>query len=268
MGNVKIANIKVNYGHNIARDGKEPTIDHAEVQNLLESIREHGVQTPVVVCPTPGAKGHYELVAGFTRFWCATQLQLETIPVSVAVTTGAIAAALENGRNAISWAGSYRTAARLREEGLDKLAVAAAMVRAPSYIELLYLVGDRTADAVKDGTLPDIVWTAPFATVAKITNAGDAAAVASAWNEEANAPPRGKKGRKDGTKKATTKVPPTILEKVGKMILTATPLDRWDTGKLFATLDNVRLVAAVTGFPKEALEQHIREEMARNIALA
>ena len=52
--------------------------DHAGLEELVNSIREHGVMQPVVV--TPSANGRYELIAGERRLRASKIAELETIP--------------------------------------------------------------------------------------------------------------------------------------------------------------------------------------------
>jgi len=57
--------------------------DEADLIELAQSIREHGVVQPVAVRPSPDQSGRYEIVAGERR-WRATQRAgLAELPVSV-----------------------------------------------------------------------------------------------------------------------------------------------------------------------------------------
>ena len=55
--------------------------DHAGLEELVNSIREHGVMQPVIV--TPSANGRYELIAGERRLRASKIAELETIPAIV-----------------------------------------------------------------------------------------------------------------------------------------------------------------------------------------
>jgi ParB family transcriptional regulator, chromosome partitioning protein len=55
----------------------------AELADLAESIRAHGVVQPVIVRPAPGKPGHYEIIAGERRWRAAQRAGLERIPVLV-----------------------------------------------------------------------------------------------------------------------------------------------------------------------------------------
>src|ERR1035441_7098690 len=54
---------------------------------LVASIREKGVLTPILVRPSTMKKGDFEVVAGNRRFRAAYQLKLETIPAQVQAMT-------------------------------------------------------------------------------------------------------------------------------------------------------------------------------------
>jgi ParB family chromosome partitioning protein len=53
-----------------------------DIEDLVESIREHGVIQPILVSPN-GEKGHYILVSGQRRLEAARQVGLETIPAII-----------------------------------------------------------------------------------------------------------------------------------------------------------------------------------------
>lgn len=55
----------------------------AELTDLAQSIREHGVVQPVVVRPAPGQTGHFEIIAGERRWRAAQRAGLAEIPVIV-----------------------------------------------------------------------------------------------------------------------------------------------------------------------------------------
>ncbi len=67
----------------IARNPRNPrrAFGEAELSDLAQSIREHGLVQPVVVRPAPGHAGRYEIIAGERR-WRAAQLAgLNEIPI-------------------------------------------------------------------------------------------------------------------------------------------------------------------------------------------
>ena len=55
----------------------------AELTDLTQSIREHGVVQPVVVRPSPSQPGRYEIIAGERRWRAAQRAGLADIPVIV-----------------------------------------------------------------------------------------------------------------------------------------------------------------------------------------
>ncbi len=57
------------------------TFDHAALEDMMNSIREHGVMQPITV--TRAGEGRYELVAGERRWRASKMLGLETIPAVI-----------------------------------------------------------------------------------------------------------------------------------------------------------------------------------------
>lgn len=55
--------------------------DHTELEDLINSIKVHGIIQPLVVSPKEG--GRYELIAGERRFRSAKALELPVVPVVV-----------------------------------------------------------------------------------------------------------------------------------------------------------------------------------------
>ncbi|MER8487240.1 ParB/RepB/Spo0J family partition protein [Mesorhizobium australicum] len=55
----------------------------AELTDLAQSIREHGVVQPVVARPSPTQAGHYEIIAGERRWRAAQRAGLTEIPVII-----------------------------------------------------------------------------------------------------------------------------------------------------------------------------------------
>lgn len=55
--------------------------DHTQLEDLISSIKEHGVIQPLVVTPKPN--GRYELIAGERRLRASTIAGLEKVPVIV-----------------------------------------------------------------------------------------------------------------------------------------------------------------------------------------
>ncbi len=67
----------------IERNPHQPRVhfDHGELEDLISSIREHGVLQPVIVTPKPD--GTYQLIAGERRLRASTIAGLKTIPALV-----------------------------------------------------------------------------------------------------------------------------------------------------------------------------------------
>lgn len=67
----------------IARNPHQPrlTFDHAELEDLISSIREHGVLQPLIVTPLPDDR--YQLIAGERRLRASTIAGLKTVPALV-----------------------------------------------------------------------------------------------------------------------------------------------------------------------------------------
>ena len=55
----------------------------AELEDLAQSIREHGIVQPVIVRPAPGQPGQYQIVAGERRWRAAQRAGLIEIPVLI-----------------------------------------------------------------------------------------------------------------------------------------------------------------------------------------
>ncbi|MEK7473913.1 MAG: ParB/RepB/Spo0J family partition protein [Patescibacteria group bacterium] len=64
----------------IERNPHQPRahFDHGELEDLISSIREHGVLQPIIVTPMPD--GTYQLIAGERRLRASTIAGLKTIP--------------------------------------------------------------------------------------------------------------------------------------------------------------------------------------------
>lgn len=67
----------------ISRNPHQPrlTFDHTDLEDLISSIREHGVLQPLIVTPQPD--GTYQLIAGERRLRASTIAGLKTVPVIV-----------------------------------------------------------------------------------------------------------------------------------------------------------------------------------------
>ena len=58
-------------------------LDDAEMDDLTESIREHGIMSPLLVRPLEGSPGEYEVISGHRRLHAARRAGLETVPAFI-----------------------------------------------------------------------------------------------------------------------------------------------------------------------------------------
>lgn len=75
------------------------TFDVEALQELADSIQEHGVLEPIIVRPTEGKEGRYEIIAGERRYRAAVMSEQETIPARILEMDSkqaAVVTALEN----------------------------------------------------------------------------------------------------------------------------------------------------------------------------
>lgn len=137
-------------------------MDPAPLQELADSIREHGVLQPILVRPRPGAAGsRYEIVGGERRWRAAQLVPLHEVPVVVRELGDreAMAAALvENLQrqdlNALEEAEGYR---RLTQEfALTQDALGQAVGKSRSHVAntmRLLALPERVRDLLRDGAL-------------------------------------------------------------------------------------------------------------------
>jgi ParB family chromosome partitioning protein len=136
-------------------------IDPTPLQELADSIREHGVLQPILVRPKPDQDGHYQIIGGERRWRAAQLVPLHEVPVVVHNLTDreAMAAALvENLQrqdlNALEEAEGYR---RLLDEfGLTQDALGQSVGKSRSHVaNTLRLLGlpDRVRELLREGAL-------------------------------------------------------------------------------------------------------------------
>ena len=58
-------------------------LDNEEMDALAESIREHGILSPLIVRPLDGNADKYEVISGHRRLYAAQKAGLETVPAFV-----------------------------------------------------------------------------------------------------------------------------------------------------------------------------------------
>ena len=59
------------------------SMDEDALQELADSIRQRGILQPLLVRPTPGASGSYQIIAGERRWRAAQKARLHDVPVLV-----------------------------------------------------------------------------------------------------------------------------------------------------------------------------------------
>jgi ParB family chromosome partitioning protein len=136
-------------------------IEAAPLQELADSIREHGVLQPILVRPKPHAAGEYEIIGGERRWRAAQLAQLHEVPVVVRDfddRTAMAAALVENLQrqdlNALEEAEGFR---RLVDEfALTQDALGQAVGKSRSHVAntlRLLALPDRVRELLRDGAL-------------------------------------------------------------------------------------------------------------------
>ncbi|MFD1200182.1 ParB/RepB/Spo0J family partition protein [Brucella gallinifaecis] len=69
----------------VTRNPRNPRrmFSEVELEDLAQSIKEHGVVQPIVVRPAPGEVDRYELIAGERRWRASQRAGVDTIPVII-----------------------------------------------------------------------------------------------------------------------------------------------------------------------------------------
>jgi ParB family chromosome partitioning protein len=136
-------------------------VEPGPLQELADSIREHGLLQPILVRPTPGVAGRYQIIGGERRWRAAQLVPLHEVPVVIRPLDDrqAMAAALvENLQrqdlNALEEAEGYR---RLLDEfGLTQETLGQAVGKSRSHVaNTMRLLGlpERVRDLLRDGAL-------------------------------------------------------------------------------------------------------------------
>ena len=112
-------------------------MDESALQELADSIAQRGILQPLLVRPTPGKSGHYQIIAGERRWRAAQRVSLHEVPVLVrplsdrdAMAAGLVENLQREDLNTIEEAEGYK---RLLEEfslSQDKLGEAVGKSRA------------------------------------------------------------------------------------------------------------------------------------------
>jgi ParB family chromosome partitioning protein len=136
-------------------------IEAAPLQELADSIREHGVLQPILAREDPARPGHYQIIGGERRWRAAQLVPLHEVPVVIRPfgDREAMAAALvENLQrqdlNALEEAEGYR---RLLDEfGLTQDTLGKAVGKSRSHVAntlRLLALPDRVRELLRDGAL-------------------------------------------------------------------------------------------------------------------
>lgn len=58
-------------------------LDNDEMNNLIESVQQHGIMTPLIVRPLEGTTDEYEIISGHRRFRAAQKAGLTEVPAFI-----------------------------------------------------------------------------------------------------------------------------------------------------------------------------------------
>ncbi|WP_372617048.1 ParB/RepB/Spo0J family partition protein [Falsiroseomonas sp.] len=136
-------------------------MDKSSLQELADSIREHGILQPILARPKPGSPGSYQIVGGERRWRAAQLAQLHEVPVVLrdlgdreAMAAGLVENLQRQDLNAMEEADGYR---RLLDEfGLTQEGLGQAVGKSRSHVaNTLRLLGLPTEvrDLVRNGVL-------------------------------------------------------------------------------------------------------------------
>ena len=65
-----MTNISINKLHEF-KDHPYQVLDNDEMNNLIESVQQQGIMTPLIVRPLEGTTDEYEIISGHRRFRAA-----------------------------------------------------------------------------------------------------------------------------------------------------------------------------------------------------
>ena len=136
-------------------------MDKASLQELADSIREHGILQPILARPKPGSPGTYEIIGGERRWRAAQAAQLHDVPVVIrdladreAMAAGLVENLQRQDLNAMEEAEGYR---RLLDEfGLTQEALGQAVGKSRSHVAntlRLLVLPAEVRDLVRGGAL-------------------------------------------------------------------------------------------------------------------
>lgn len=73
-----MTNISINKLHEF-KDHPYQVLDNDEMNNLIESVQQHGIMTPLIVRPLEGTTDEYEIISGHRRFRAAQKAGLTEV---------------------------------------------------------------------------------------------------------------------------------------------------------------------------------------------
>ena len=77
-----MTNISINKLHEF-RDHPYQVLDNDEMNNLIESVQQQGIMTPLIVRPLEGTTDEYEIISGHRRFRAAQKAGLKEVPAFI-----------------------------------------------------------------------------------------------------------------------------------------------------------------------------------------
>ena len=77
-----MTNISINQLHPF-KDHPYKVLDNDEMNNLIESVQEHGIMSPLIVRPLEGITDQYEIISGHRRFRAAQKAGLAEVPAFI-----------------------------------------------------------------------------------------------------------------------------------------------------------------------------------------
>lgn len=77
-----MTNISINKLHEF-RDHPYQVLDNDEMNNLIESVQQQGIMTPLIVRPLEDTTDEYEIISGHRRFRAAQKAGLKEVPAFI-----------------------------------------------------------------------------------------------------------------------------------------------------------------------------------------
>ena len=77
-----MTNISINKLHEF-KDHPYKVLDNDEMNNLIESVQEQSIMSPLIVRPLEGTKDEYEIISGHRRFRAAQKAGLAEVPAFI-----------------------------------------------------------------------------------------------------------------------------------------------------------------------------------------